>query len=73
MEDELILSDQLNMHTDRKKLDKLVETGQISAEELANAPIIEMEPSCECDQGLEMSGNDLVCPACRKKAVEASV
>lgn len=73
MEEELILSDQLNMHTDRKKLDKLVETGQISAEELANAPIVEAVPDCDCGNNLELVGNDLVCPTCRKKAVEVSI
>lgn len=62
MEDELILSDQLAIHTDRKKLDKLVAEGKVTKEELENAPIYIECPHCKF---IANAFND-VCPNCEK-------
>lgn len=58
------LRDQLNINSDVKKLERLVESGEITAEELANAPIFLVEPVCKCNKGLQEVGTKLLCPEC---------
>lgn len=41
------LSDELNTEVDKRKLGKLVESGKISAEDLANAPVYIECPKCK--------------------------
>lgn len=52
--------DEINGELDRRKVNRLVEDGVISAEELANAPIVLECPKCKYHQNPE---ND-ICEKC---------
>ena len=55
-----MLSDQINSEIDKRKLQKLQDDGF----DISNAPIYVIEPTCQCNDGLE--GNPLACAKCGK-------
>lgn len=57
--------DELNIQSDKRNIESLIDDGIISGEEIANAPIILIEPTCKCNKGLEPVGKELRCPNCR--------
>lgn len=58
MSDDITLHDQLAIESDRRKLEKLVNDGVISREELARAPIVEVEsPTYEFDNDHSLKKN----------------
>ena len=46
MDEEIPFKDELSIQSDKRKLDKLVDDGIISAEDLANAPIHDTSECC---------------------------
>lgn len=50
---------EINSEIDRRKLQKLVDAGKISAEELAEAPIYTECPKCKY-----LSQSEIRCPKC---------
>lgn len=66
---DITLADMMKMEGDRRKIEHLIDTGVVSREDVDNAVIYEIEPTCKCDRGLAPFGEfgDLRCPKCRKR------
>jgi len=70
------IKDQVSAELDKRKIQNLIDAGVIKVEDVARAPIIRSEPSCNCNQGLEMNDKkfghfphaQLVCPKCHKES-----
>lgn len=58
--------DELNKQVDKRKVEKLVDSGVISPEELANAPILSVSECCGVDMLGERDSPILICSKCRK-------
>lgn len=58
------LHDEIAMEMDKRKLERLIESGEITREELAHARYYLTTPNCECE--LPPDNNDR-CPKCLTK------
>lgn len=64
--------DQISIEIDRRKLQKLVDDGITTWDEIANAPVYMVRPSCECDEWLE-GGEVMRCPKCGAEGIEVEM
>lgn len=65
--------DSIAMEIDRRKIQKALDEGKITHEDLANAQRVMIKPQCQCNQGLvsaaELEGMPH-CPKCKTPGLE---